>query len=222
MQIAEIRKHCFRGQIVIDKLDHLSAGIWPWNLIYQMYHTPSLLRVIWKKVLQFEQCQAQNAVTFWCFKSWKIFFQNLKIFHNIYFYRRYRDDGFLNISWEWYAFLTASNISLIGMFVNILVMSKLTNQQFACGLNDSIFIDEICCFFYICALILYNWYKEMIYIMPPTDDLIYLLRSVLENNVFEFDGKLFIQKIGVAIGAMPSPECCDILMFQIMRHFFKI
>jgi hypothetical protein len=39
-----------------------------------------------------------------------------------------------------YAFLTASNISLIGMFVNILVMSKLTNQQFACGLNDSILL----------------------------------------------------------------------------------
>ena len=35
-----------RKQIVIDKLDHLSAGIWPWNLIYQMQHTPSLLRVI--------------------------------------------------------------------------------------------------------------------------------------------------------------------------------
>ena len=55
---------------------------------------------------------------------------------------------------------------------------------------------------------------------PPTDDLI---RSVLENNVFEFDGKLFIQKIGVAIGVVPSPECCDILMFQIMKDIvFKI
>ncbi len=57
---------------------------------------------------------------------------------------------------------------------------------------------------------------------PPTDDLIYLLRSVLENNVFEFDGKSFIHKLCVAIGAVPSPECCDILTFQIMRHFFKI
>jgi hypothetical protein len=56
---------------------------------------------------------------------------------------------------------------------------------------------------------------------PPTDDLIYLLRSVLENNVFEFDGKLFIQKIGVAIGAVPSPECCDILMFQITKDIFS-
>jgi hypothetical protein len=55
---------------------------------------------------------------------------------------------------------------------------------------------------------------------PPADDLIYLLRSVLENNVFEFDGKLFIQKIGVAIGAVPSPECCSILMFQIMKDIF--
>lgn len=56
---------------------------------------------------------------------------------------------------------------------------------------------------------------------PPTDDLIYLLRSVLENNVFEFDGKLFIQKIGVAIGAVQSSECCDILMFQIMKDIFS-
>jgi hypothetical protein len=57
----------------------------------------------------------------------------------------------------------------------------------------------------------------------PTDDLIYLLRSVFENNVFKFDGKLFIQKIRIAIGAVPSPECCDILMFQIMKdNVFKI
>jgi hypothetical protein len=55
---------------------------------------------------------------------------------------------------------------------------------------------------------------------PPTDDLIYPLWSVLESNVFEFDGRLFIQKTGVAIGAVPSPECCDILMFQIMKDFF--
>ena len=58
---------------------------------------------------------------------------------------------------------------------------------------------------------------------PPTDDLIDLLRSVLENNVLEIDGKLFIQKRGVAIGVVPSPECCDILMFQIMKDIvFKI
>jgi hypothetical protein len=34
----------------------------------------------------------------------------------------------------------------------------------------------------------------------PADRWYNLLRSVLENNIFEFDGKLFIQKIGVAIG----------------------
>ena len=45
-------------------------------------------------MLQLEQCQAQNAVTFWCFKSWDIF-SKFKKYHNIYFYGRYRDDGFL-------------------------------------------------------------------------------------------------------------------------------
>ena len=56
---------------------------------------------------------------------------------------------------------------------------------------------------------------------PPTDDFIYLLQAVLENNVFEFNGELFMQKIGVAIGAVPSPECCDILMYQIMKNIFS-
>ena len=34
---------------------------------------------------------------------------------------------------------------------------------------------------------------------PPTKDIIYLLRCILENNVFEFNGKLFKQKIGMAM-----------------------
>ena len=39
---------------------------------------------------------------------------------------------------------------------------------------------------------------------PPTDDLIYLLKSVLENNIFEFNGQLFQQIIEAAIVAIPS------------------
>ena len=34
---------------------------------------------------------------------------------------------------------------------------------------------------------------------PPTKDTIYPLKCILENNVFEFNGKLFKQKIGTAM-----------------------
>ena len=34
---------------------------------------------------------------------------------------------------------------------------------------------------------------------PPTKDTIYPLKSILESNVFEFNGKLFKQKIGMAM-----------------------
>ena len=50
------------------------------------------------------------------------------------------------------------------------------------------------------------------------DDLIYLLKFVLENNIFEFNGQLFQQIIGAAIGAIPSCEACDILMYKIMKE----
>ena len=53
---------------------------------------------------------------------------------------------------------------------------------------------------------------------PPTEDLIFLLRTILENNVFEFNDDLYIQKIGTAIGSVPSPEICDILMFDIIEE----
>ena len=50
------------------------------------------------------------------------------------------------------------------------------------------------------------------------DDLIYLLKFVLENNIFEFNGQLFQQIIGATIVAIPSCEACDILMYQIMKE----
>ena len=56
---------------------------------------------------------------------------------------------------------------------------------------------------------------------PPTEDLIYLLQLILENNVFDFNGQLFKQTIGAAIGAVPSPEICDILMFKIMKEILS-
>jgi hypothetical protein len=44
------------------------------------------------------------------------------------------------------------------------------------------------------------------------------LKCILENNVVEFNGKLYKQKIGTAMGSVPSPEVCDILMFDILEE----
>jgi hypothetical protein len=54
---------------------------------------------------------------------------------------------------------------------------------------------------------------------PPTDDLIYLLKSVLENNIFEFNGQLFQQIIGAAIVAIPSCEACVFLCTKLWKKF---
>ena len=56
---------------------------------------------------------------------------------------------------------------------------------------------------------------------PPTDDLMHLLKTVLENNIFEFNGNLHQQCLGSAIGACCAPECCNILMYQIMRDILS-
>lgn len=55
----------------------------------------------------------------------------------------------------------------------------------------------------------------------PTDDLIYLLESILRNNVFEFNNILWKQQIGAAIGAIPSPQVCNILMYQILNDILS-
>ena len=43
----------------------------------------------------------------------------------------------------------------------------------------------------------------------------------MENNIFEFNGQLFQQIIGAAIGAIPSCEACGILMYQIMKEILS-
>ena len=50
---------------------------------------------------------------------------------------------------------------------------------------------------------------------PTKENILYLLRLVLENNYFEFNGKHYRQRIGAAMGAVPSPEMCDIRMYEI-------
>ena len=56
---------------------------------------------------------------------------------------------------------------------------------------------------------------------PPVKIIVELLRIILENNIFEFNGKIYKQTIGTAIGAVPSPEICDILMFEILNNILS-
>ena len=46
-----------------------------------------------------------------------------------------------------------------------------------------------------------------------------LLELILYHNIFEFNGKLYRQKIGVAMGSECSPEICDITLFKCEREY---
>ena len=46
------------------------------------------------------------------------------------------------------------------------------------------------------------------------DYLLRLLEILLSNNIFEFDGKLFIQRIGAAMGSPPIPTYANTFMAQ--------
>ena len=56
---------------------------------------------------------------------------------------------------------------------------------------------------------------------PDVEDIIFLLQLVLENNYFTFDNKVYKQRLGVAMGAAPSPEICDIRMFEITQDIIN-
>ena len=53
---------------------------------------------------------------------------------------------------------------------------------------------------------------------PDTNDLVFLIKTVLQNNFFEFNGKYYKQIIGCAMGSTVSPEVSDIRMYQITQH----
>ncbi|KAK3085251.1 hypothetical protein FSP39_000707 [Pinctada imbricata] len=53
---------------------------------------------------------------------------------------------------------------------------------------------------------------------PDVRDLLFLLHTVLDNNYLEFNDKIYKQTIGAAMGAVPSPEMCDIRMFEITQE----
>lgn len=56
---------------------------------------------------------------------------------------------------------------------------------------------------------------------PSTDDLVSLLGYVLQHNIFEFNDQLYQQCLGSAIGACCAPECCNILLYQIMKEIIS-
>ncbi|XP_069122266.1 uncharacterized protein [Argopecten irradians] len=53
--------------------------------------------------------------------------------------------------------------------------------------------------------------------MPPREDITYLLKILLENNEFQFGKQYYKQVIGAAMGAVPSPEICDLRMYEILK-----
>ena len=56
---------------------------------------------------------------------------------------------------------------------------------------------------------------------PSTDDLSFLLRLILENNLFEFNSKVYKQIIGCAMGSKCSPSVCDIRLHQITSEIIN-
>ena len=52
---------------------------------------------------------------------------------------------------------------------------------------------------------------------PDVSDLVFLIKTILENNYFEFNGKYYKQIIGCAMGCTVSPELSDIRMYQITQ-----
>ena len=56
---------------------------------------------------------------------------------------------------------------------------------------------------------------------PPTEDLLWLLQTILENNVFEFNSKRYKQIIGCAMGSKCSPEVCDIRMYEVTSEILN-
>ena len=55
----------------------------------------------------------------------------------------------------------------------------------------------------------------------PVDELISLARLVLENNYFEFDEKIFLQKLGTAIGAKFASGFANIFMSYLEEKFLS-
>ncbi|CAG2213533.1 unnamed protein product [Mytilus edulis] len=57
--------------------------------------------------------------------------------------------------------------------------------------------------------------------IPPIQSMLELIRIILKNNEFEFNGELFRQKIGVPMGSPLSPSLTDIRMFEIINEILN-
>ena len=55
----------------------------------------------------------------------------------------------------------------------------------------------------------------------PVDELISLARLVLENNYFEFDEKIFRQKLGTALGTKFAPGFANMFMSYLEEKFLS-
>lgn len=55
---------------------------------------------------------------------------------------------------------------------------------------------------------------------PETEDLIFLLKCILENNYCEINEKYYKQNIG-CMGAKPSPEILDTRMYEITNYIMS-
>jgi hypothetical protein len=63
----------------------------------------------------------------------------------------------------------------------------------------------------------FNWTEWEL----PVEDLVSLARLILENNYFEFDEKIFRQKLGTAIGTKFAPGFANIFMGHLEEKFLE-
>ena len=57
--------------------------------------------------------------------------------------------------------------------------------------------------------------------LPPKAKFLSLLKIVLENNEFEFNGQIYRQLVGLAMGAKMSPSLSDLRMFEIISEILQ-
>lgn len=68
-----------------------------------------------------------------------------------------------------------------------------------------------------------NNINQMDYKIPiiSKEYLLTICKLILENNQFEFAGEYYVQKIGCAMGAVPSPEICDIRAYEVIESILN-
>ena len=68
-----------------------------------------------------------------------------------------------------------------------------------------------------------NAHADMIYEIkrPETESLIEILEIILTKNEFTFNKKCFRQIVGVSMGAVASPEICDIAIHEHIENILK-